>query len=376
MDRLIQGTWSAGYQGAYSDTAFAGGVIGTATEQPTVSGPGWSTMITSVWTNRHGVVDNGSSFDNGDFQNNPPYLGTLKSAIPTLTTASFVHWQPIDTNIIAAVDADGTAANDLDFRGVYGSDEAVALAVADSVSGALDPDALFVDFDDVDIAGHSCGSSGSCYRAQIERTDALVGQIVSAISARATFSSEDWQIVITADHGHQASGGHGGQSAVERTIPFIVASKTLRQGTLPTVYRLVSQADVPPTVLDHFDVALPAHYWGISQASGAVSISPDLNGDGIVSGDGTGPFASDDVTAFVSFWLQPNTLDHPNPADFNLDGIANLQDWVILNEQLPYLGLAIQNALAGIPEPGGFAWLMLGTLGASSWYRRALRSIA
>ncbi len=94
MDRLITGQWLAGYHGAYSAQAFAGGVLGTPTQQTTVSGPGWSTILTGVWTDRHGVTGNGSSFANGDFDNNPAYLGTLKETIPTLTTASYVNWTP------------------------------------------------------------------------------------------------------------------------------------------------------------------------------------------------------------------------------------------------------------------------------------------
>ena len=41
----------------------------------------------------------------------------------------------------------------------------------------------------------------------------------------------------------------------------------------------------------------------------------DINRDGTISGDGTGPFETDDVTAFISLWLQPSTILNPNPAD-------------------------------------------------------------
>jgi len=92
----------------------------------------------------------------------------------------------------------------------------------------------------------------------------------------------------------------------------------------------------------------------------------DINGDGFVSGDGTGTYETDDVVAFVSLWLQPNTFDNPNPADLNLDGIANLTDWAILNAENPSLGSAIAAAVSGInvPEPNALflattAWLSI-----------------
>ena len=362
MDSLIQGTWRPDYNGAYSDQAFSGGELDTPTQQSTVSGPGWSTMNTGVWRDRHGVNGNGGSFAGGDFANNPPFIGTVKSQFPDLVTASFVNWGPIDAVIMDAVDSDADPTNDLNFRGDYDNDEQVMLfALAAMNASALDADVTFVAFDQVDGAGHSCGSSGACYQSQIEFTDGLVGSLLDELSARPNFANEDWQIVITSDHGHRPEGGHGGQTELERRIPFIVVGKELNQGPLPSVFQSVSQADVAPTVLDHFDIPLPSHYWGMSRASGAVSINPDINGDGIVSGDGSGDFASDDVTAFVSFWLQPNTVDQPNPADFNLDGIANLRDWAILNAELPSMARDVGNLLS-IPEPDGLNTIFLGTM--------------
>ncbi len=360
MDSLIKGTWQADYNGAYSDQAFAGGVIGTATQQPTVSGPGWSTMLTGVWADRHGVTNNGSSFTNGDFANNPAYLATIKAAIPTLSTASYVYWPPIENNIIGSIGTDGDPTNDVNFHASYSNDvNAVNAAVAGigDVNG-LDPDAVFISVDLVDGAGHSCGSSGTCYAQAVAMADGFVGRTLAAIANRPDFANEDWQIVITADHGHRANGGHGGQSDLERTIPFIISSKNANQGGFsPALTYGVSHADASPTILDHFGVGIPSHYVGVSRASGATIGTPDVNGDGIVSGDGTGTFENDDVVAFVSFWLQPNTIENPNPADFNSDGITDLADWAFLNSFDPSMGTSILARLP-VPEPSSFAMIL------------------
>lgn len=352
MNSLINGTFAGGvYNGAYA-VAYAGGQIGQVTQQPTVSGPGWSTMLTSVWANRHHVTDN--NFTSPDYSNNPVYLGTLRAALPSVETATFVNWDPIDTIILNSVQTDGNPANNLTFHGNYASDNAVAAgAVAALGSTVTDYDAFFVAFDDVDAAGHTCGSSGACYQTEIEQTDSLVGQMLTTISNRPNFASEDWQIVITADHGHVATGGHGGQSTVERNIPFIVASKSLTQGRLLDAVKGVSQADLAPTVLAHFGVAAPAHYFGTSRAAGGVLGNPDINGDGIVSGDGTGPYATDDVTAFVFHWRHTAPVTTPLPADLNIDGIVDLADWAIIHNANSAMGDAIFDALRGrsVPEP-------------------------
>jgi len=102
----------------------------------------------------------------------------------------------------------------------------------------------------------------------------------------------------------------------------------------------------------------------------------DINGDGFISGDGTGLFADDDVTAFISFWLQEGST----PADLNFDGITSIADWGILNELDPSMGAAALAALAvrnGVPEPATGALLLLGVaacfpLRHSARTRRAL----
>lgn len=353
MDSLIDGSWASGYQGAYSDQAFAGGVLGTPTQQVTISGPGWTTMLTGVWANQHNVVNNG--FSNPDVDNNPAYLATAKANDNSLVTATFLWWPILNSSIIDPINSDSDPNNNLDYQIVTQND---AATIADAVEklnmdgvNDVDADLSFVELDDGDAAGHSCGSSGQCYEDELIELDSQVGEVLAAIQSRPTFASEDWQVIVSSDHGHLPGGGHGGQSTIERTIPLIVSSKSLNSGTLPTG---VSHADIAPTVLDHFGMTIPSHYAGISRAGGEFQGNPDINGDGSVSGDGTGMFADDDVVAFVSLWLTTGTPGNPNPADLNGDSIVNLSDWSILNAADPAIGALILAAFewTTVPEPG------------------------
>ena len=358
IDSLINGTFAGGsYNGAYTDVAYSGGEFGGATQQPTVSGPGWSTMLTGVWANRHNVYNN--SFTSPNYAANPVYLGTLKVALPTLKTATFVNWDPIDTIILNSIATDGNANNNLNFHGNYSNDNATAAGAVAAINNvAVNYDALFVSFDEVDGAGHSCGSSGACYQTEIEQADALVGQLLTSLTNRPNFAAEDWQIIITSDHGHLAGGGHGGHSDLERNIPLIIASKTLTQGRLADSVQAVSQADAAPTVLDHFDVAIPNHYFGVSRGAGGSLGNADINGDGVVFGNGTGPYETDDVTAFISQWMQSAPVTIPLPADLNIDGVVNLADWGILNLADPTMGQAVFASLRGLEVPEPSAWVL------------------
>ncbi len=65
----------------------------------------------------------------------------------------------------------------------------------------------------------------------------------------------------------------------------------------------------------------------------------DVNLDGIVSGDGTGPVQSDDVAAFIAGWKYDNGKGGGNylswtHGDLNHDGITNVSDFLLLRSAL------------------------------------------
>ncbi len=78
-----------------------------------------------------------------------------------------------------------------------------------------DVDAAFVYFGQVDIVGHYEGV-GESYIQSIERCDEHVGTVMAALSARD--DRDDWIVVLTTDHGHIDSGGHGGRTPEECEI--------------------------------------------------------------------------------------------------------------------------------------------------------------
>lgn len=99
----------------------------------------------------------------------------------------------------------------------------------------------------------------------------------------------------------------------------------------------------------------------------------DVNLDGIVSGNGSGPTATDDVSAFVAGWGNINYVDVngiPTPkgainswkkGDLNRDGKTDVSDFFLLRDALntPISGSVVQSLfgstavseLSGVPEP-------------------------
>jgi predicted AlkP superfamily pyrophosphatase or phosphodiesterase len=116
------------------------------------------------------------------------------------------------------------------------------------------PDAVFLYFGQVDVAGHAHGFHPTVpqYVEAIERADKLVGRAVAAVKARKTNAQEDWLIVVTSDHGGKGTSHHAGHEVPEILNSFLIVSgPAARRGTLGEQVYLV---DAPVTVLAHLGV--------------------------------------------------------------------------------------------------------------------------
>ena len=72
-------------------------------ESNTVSGASWSSILTGVWADKHGVHDN--SFEGRNYEEYPHFFERIKAARPEAKTISLVGvWRPIDEHIISGAD--------------------------------------------------------------------------------------------------------------------------------------------------------------------------------------------------------------------------------------------------------------------------------
>ena len=104
----------------------------------------------------------------------------------------------------------------------------------------------------------------------------------------------------------------------------------------------------------------------------SVTVMGDLNLDGIVSGDGTGPAATDDVTAFIQGWgthQSTGNLISWQKGDLNQDGIVDVSDFLLLRTAFNSAGAgaAVSSLTAfvdgAVPEPSS---VMLAAIGAAA----------
>ena len=180
----------------------------------TVSGPGWSAMLCGVWSDKHGVTNNG--FSGSNYGQYPHIFKRIEDANPALNTVSISQWHPINNNILQ-----GNA----DFIHNASSEVDVTIQAVDQLNN-FDPHAMFLHYDEVDYAGHGSGFSPSnqTYLQAIESVDRQVGEVIRALTSRSTYDQENWLILLSTDHGGLGS-SHGGSSPEEETIFLIAHNK-------------------------------------------------------------------------------------------------------------------------------------------------------
>jgi predicted AlkP superfamily pyrophosphatase or phosphodiesterase len=244
------------------DALAAGGwyTARTRTTTPSMSGPAWSSMLTGVWPEKHGVTDN--DFTGRAYDSYPDFLTRIEQVRPELATFAVVDWLPL-----MQIEGGGPTLSDLIDERVpldgyeLGWSEADTEAASEGVRRLSegDPDALFVYLGNPDETSHEQQSIGAEYRDAIALADQHIGVLVAAIRARPTFSSENWLILVSTDHGRRDDGGHGGDSVVEMTT-FILASGPAAAIGTPTEDTYI--VDVAVTALTHLGIEIdPA--WGL-----------------------------------------------------------------------------------------------------------------
>ena len=224
------------------------------TTTPSVSGPSWSSMLTGVWPEKHGVTDN--NFTGRDYDAWPSFLTRIETENPALNTFAALDWLPLaelegGDPVLPASIGTRVVLNGYDLGWAEADGELTGQAV--SYLEAADPDAMFVYLGNPDETSHQHGSIGTEYRDAIALADRHVGMLLEAVQARPGYMNEDWLVLISTDHGRRADGGHGGDSPEEMTI-FILASGPATANWPPPGPAFI--VDVAATALDHLGIAI------------------------------------------------------------------------------------------------------------------------
>ena len=265
------------------------------TGDATVSGPGWSSLLTGVWRDKHGVDDN--KFEGSRLDAYPCFFKRVKEKRPGVVTASFVSWEMLEKRIIESSGAD--IRHYKDHREV--GDGPAAEAAAECLA-KRDPDLVFVYFARVDSVGHAHGFHPSVpeYLAEIERTDALIGTVLRAVRGRSSYAKEDWLVLVSTDHGGTLDGKHGKDVPEHRTIFLLAAGDSVARGEWTAT---ANQVDVPVTAMAHLGIE-PDPSWGMDGRPFGSAAVPPFGENLLYNGDAerSAPAEANSVNRGVAGW--------------------------------------------------------------------------
>lgn len=278
--------------------AYVGGKKDMYNETPTISAPGYISLLTGTWGNKHNVWDNDIAAPNYHYWN---IFRIAEKVNPNLHTALFSTWLDNRTKLVGEGLAEaGAITLDYKFDGLeqdtikYPHDGAadyirkIDEAVSDEAASYITteaPDLSWVYLEHTDDMGHRFGDSPQLHQA-IQNADLQIKKIWEAVKLRDQKFNEDWLLIITTDHGRSAATGqdHGGQSDRERTTWIATNSKNLnaRFKQLPGI------VDILPSIFNHLQISIPDDVAG--EIDGVPFIGPidladltgEKNGDSII----------------------------------------------------------------------------------------------
>lgn len=209
---------------------------------PTISAENWGAMLIGCNPDVHGLTNSIVSRCEYKNENLPSVFTRIRKEYPDAYLASYCNWNPINHGIVE---------HDVGVELVTADNDDI---LCDKIEEAIakKPDFLFIQFDDVDGAGHTHWYGTEGHISQIEKTDGFVGRIVDAYKKADIF--DDTLFICLADHGGIRA-GHGGYTKEERTIFFAVSGK----GIVKSEMGYAQTKDIASLVLYAFGIDIPEY---------------------------------------------------------------------------------------------------------------------
>ncbi|WP_454826353.1 LamG-like jellyroll fold domain-containing protein [Paraburkholderia xenovorans] len=230
--------------------AYSGGVNGTLSQQPNLDTPGWASVLTGTWADRHQI--------NSDAPNQALHSSTVFQMLRSAGAGS--TGAVVDSGSLAALlNPDQNAG----YLNTLVNCASVDTCVTQTGAGMIGNGYSFVvaQYHSAQDAALNAGLASTNYANTLVQLDAAVGTLIGETAKR---SNESWLVMVTAGHGLNAAGGTDGLPLPAESTSFIALNQTpnARLGntaapaTMAALYTRASIADVTPTLLA-YQGALP-----------------------------------------------------------------------------------------------------------------------
>ncbi len=223
IDEANSGIKALTNDGAKFLLAYCGGVnYPEVNTQDTSTAPGWCSILTGVWADKHGITGN----DITKTMDTKTLLTSLveeKAAdSSTFITKWKGHFSRKNATYLDEMAYCEENSLPVSFNLSKGDEDTHKLTL-EEINKADCADFIFTIYEPTDGTGHGKGFSFNNpeYKEAFKTEDGYALEAINAIKARATYAEEDWLIIITADHGGIGT-GHGGKSIQERMTFAVV----------------------------------------------------------------------------------------------------------------------------------------------------------
>jgi len=225
---------------------------------PTISAPLYETIHTGRAPSEHGLLDNESLRPS----TGPSVFSEVKAAGGRCAVVghSFFHtlfggskFDPFAHVEINDPEAPIAYARYYSMDG-YDAENTVQPAEIDlcaqawSIADRYAPDYLLLHTSSCDTLGHIHTGQGAAYARQAQKVDAALAALIPRLFALG------YDVLVTADHGMDETGAHGGDARCLRQVPFFAFSTKLRISNDV----MLDQRSLAPTILALIDIEQPA----------------------------------------------------------------------------------------------------------------------
>ncbi len=235
------------------DIGSRGAAFSLLVSQPSLSFPGWTTLLSGAPPEISGVTTNGFK---GPVPVDSLFDAAGRAGLKTALVAD-EEWKALLGASVARAAYVG-ASRATDAASSKKADDAVLQAAIGEIDRG-DARFIVVHFSSVDAAGRASGAAGAAYQAASAEVDARIAKILAELDLTSD------TMIVTSDHGHTPRGGHGGWEEDVVRVPFVAAGAGIVAPEKPGTelsWTSARHVDVAPTCAALVGASVPMHSQG------------------------------------------------------------------------------------------------------------------
>ena len=228
------------------------------TKQTTMSGPGWATILTGVWADKHGINSN-TDIEKNYHKDIPTVFNDIKDAIPKAYTVSLAERKDISTFANFKFNNHNDAACLVDDK-----DDVTTKAIEELKHNPT-PTFMFLQYDAIDQEGQATGYDPEI-KAYMDAIKTVLGNANRVLEEvqKLRDSGQQWLVIFVSNHGGERKGHflrwrNWGRRQVFATYHDPEEKRYSGGGEINAFQ---GQTNITPTILDYFGIPIPKKLYG------------------------------------------------------------------------------------------------------------------